>query len=90
MQADADRLNAVPMSGPEYEAYRRRETVLFALRVACAAMIIYIWDDLDTLEKVVAIAMAAVVVPGLISVRKLFMSYERYLRDFAAAGEAKR
>lgn len=77
------------MSAAQYAAHRLRLTAVFALRVLCACGIVYVWEDLQSLEKAVAIAAAVIVVPGLNAVKKLFMPYERYLRD-GEAGEARR
>lgn len=71
------------MTGPQYAAHRRRLAVVFVLQVICAAGLIYVWDDLDTLEKVVAVVLAVIVVPSLTSVKKLFVSYESYRRESA-------
>jgi hypothetical protein len=69
------------MSAEEYSKYRWRLAASFALRVLGAGVIIYVWDDLEGFEKIVAIAAAVFVVPGLGTVKKLFRPYERYLRD---------
>ena len=50
------------LSASEYSAWRAKLAVVFALRVACAGGVIWLWDDLDSLQKVVAIAVVAVVV----------------------------
>ena len=71
------------MSAGEYAAWRRKLSAVFALRVACAGVIIWFWDDLDSMQKAVAVALAIVVVPGLTSARRLFVSYERYLQEGA-------
>lgn len=78
---------APALSAREYAAYRRRLRAVFALRVLAAGIIIYVWDDLEGTEKVVAIAAAVFVVPGLSTLKRLFMPYERYLRERAAAPE---
>ncbi len=69
------------MSAGEYSGYRRRLAASFALRVLGAGIIIYVWDDLEGFEKIIAIAAAVFVVPGLGTVKKLFRPYDRYLRD---------
>lgn len=72
------------LSEADYASYRLRLAALFALRVASAGLIIWIWDELDSLQKAVAIAIAFVVVPGLGSLRKVFMPYARYVRQTSA------
>lgn len=69
------------MNAEEYSSYRLRLAASFALRVLGAGIIIYVWDDLEGFEKIIAIAAAVFVVPGLGTVKKLFRPYERYLRD---------
>jgi hypothetical protein len=69
------------MTEAEYSAWRARLAALFVLRVACAGAIIWVWDDLDSIQKVAAIAVAAVAVPRLTAVRRLLVSYDRYLRE---------
>ncbi len=74
-------MTASGMTETEYAAHRRRLTAAFALRVLAAGIIIYVWDELEGLEKIVAIAAAVVVVPGLSTIKRMFVSYERYLRE---------
>ncbi len=69
------------MSAGEYSGYRRRLAASFVLRVIGAGIIIFVWDDLEGFEKIIAIAAAVFVVPGLGTVKQLFRPYERYLRD---------
>ncbi|MBS0336366.1 MAG: hypothetical protein JSS40_06065 [Proteobacteria bacterium] len=69
------------MTAPEYTAWRARLAALFLLRVGCAGAIVWVWDDLDSIQKVAAIALAAVVVPRLTSVRRLLVPYDRYVRE---------
>ena len=69
------------MSEAEYAAYRRRAAAMFALRIACAGVIIYVWDDLDSIQKAVAIALAIVVVPGFTTAKRLFVPYRWYLEE---------
>lgn len=76
------------MSEAEYLAHRRRLGALFALRVAGACAIVYVWDGLDSIQKAFAIAAAVVVVPGLGTLKKLVMPYARYLREHARRGGA--
>lgn len=83
MSAGRHGLTPVPMTEPEYTAYRRRLTVAFILRLWGAGIIIYVWDDLVGLERVFAIGAAVFVVPGLTTIKRLFRSYEQYLRESA-------
>ncbi len=69
------------MSESEYAAWRWKFAVVFVLRVACAGFIIWIWDDLDSFQKVVAIAVAIAAVPRLTSVRRMLVPYAQYLRE---------
>ena len=67
----------------QYAAYRWRLRIAFLLRVLGASLIIVAWEDLDTIQKAVAIVVAIFVVPSLTSVKKLFVSYERFQRESA-------
>ena len=67
------------LSASEYSAWRAKLAVVFALRVACAGGVIWLWDDLDSLKKAVAIAGVAVVVPRLTSVPRMLVPYEGYV-----------
>jgi hypothetical protein len=69
------------MSASEYSAWRAKLAAVFALRVACAGGVIWVWEDLDSLQKAVAIAVVAVVVPKLTSVRRMLVPYERYVAE---------
>ena len=69
------------LSASAYSAWRAKLAVVFALRVACAGGVIWLWDDLDSLQKAVAIAVVAVVVPRLTSVRRMLVPYERYVAE---------
>ena len=69
------------MSAPEYALYRRRLLALFLVRVTCAGTIVYLWGELPLIGKVIGFAIAAVVVPNLGSIRRVFVPYERYLRE---------
>lgn len=69
------------MSVSQYAAFQRRLVAMFVFRVACAGLLIYFWNDLDTIGKVLGIAVAAVVVPNLGSIKRVFVPYERYLRE---------
>ena len=69
------------MTEAGYSAWRAKLAAVFALRVACAGVVIWIWDDLDSLQKALAIAVVAVVVPKLTSVRRMLVSYERYVAE---------
>jgi hypothetical protein len=69
------------MSKADYSAWRVRLAAVFAVRLACAGAVIWLWDDLDSLQKAVAIAVVAVVVPKLTSVRRLLVPYERYVAE---------
>ena len=53
------------MSAPEYAAYRRGLLAMFVVRVACAGAVVYMWDELPLIGKVVGFAVAAVVVPNV-------------------------
>ena len=77
-------MSGAVLSEGEYKTYRFRLAALFVLRVVCAGGLIWIWDELDTLQKAVAIGVAFVVVPGLSTLRKVFMPYARYLRENAS------
>ena len=74
-------MTAARMSAAEYSAWRAKLAVMFVLRVSCAGAVIWLWDELDSIQKVVAIAVVAVAVPRLTSVRRMFVPYEKYLRD---------
>ena len=69
------------MSAAEYSAWRAKLAAVFALRVACAGAVIWLWDDLDSIQKGVAIVLVIVVVPRLTSVRRMLVPYERYLAE---------
>ena len=69
------------MSAPEYAAYRRGLLAMFVVRVACAGAVVYMWDELPLIGKVVGFAVAAIVVPNLGSIRRVFIPYQRYLRE---------
>jgi len=69
------------MSAAEYSAWRAKLAAFFVLRVACAGAVIWLWDELDSIQKVVAIAVVAVAVPRLTSVRRMLVPYEQYLRE---------
>lgn len=71
------------MSPAAYAGYRWRLAAAFVLRLFGAGIIIYVWDDLEGLEKVVAIGAAVFVVPGLSTIKRLFRSYDQYLRESA-------
>ena len=71
------------MSAAAYAGYRWRLAASFVLRLFGAGIIIYVWDDLEGLEKVVAIGAAVFVVPGLSTIKRSFRSYEQYLRESA-------
>lgn len=75
------------MNVAEYSGYRRRLAVSFVLRLFAAGIIIYVWDELEGMEKIVAVAAAVFVVPALGTLKKLFTPYERYARERAAAPE---
>ncbi len=78
------------MSEAEYANYRRRLAAVFILRVVGAIAIVYVWDALDSLQKILAIIAAAFVVPGLGTVRTLFKPYARYVSESAAEAGGER
>ena len=69
------------MSAPEYAAHRRGLLAMFMVRVACAGAVVYLWDELPLIGKVVGFAIAAVVVPNVGSIKRVFLPYERYLQE---------
>lgn len=87
MRQGGDRLSeggtpvAAPMTEQAYSAWRKRQAVVFALRVACALAVIWFWDDFDSILKVAALVVVALAVPKLTSARRLMVPYERYVRE---------
>jgi hypothetical protein len=69
------------MTEPAYSAWRMRQAVVFALRVACALAVIWFWDDFDSILKIAALVVVAIAVPKLTSVRRLMVPYDRYLKE---------
>ena len=69
------------MNKEQYRRYRIRLVVIMLMWLTSAISIIFFWDSLIWIVRIIVIGVCILITPDLASVRQLFVPYERYIDE---------